>query len=407
MNNEQYGDNDLFTYFGGGFVSPKDSSENTDRKVTDNRSIEGSCAEEEKNMQASDACRGLTAEEEDALKDESADTPSDKKEEAKVTFTHSTYICYAGMSKPISKYFSSDQIPLLTLEDVRKRLEKDFPEMSKQRTNMDYDAKKNIIVPVIAKGKKGSGAFFHDESRGYFFSASSLMEWKNEFTISYLAAEDGFYEVRDTSIGVFVSKVDINMLWKHSDTAREFIDHASRVDKLYPCSEGFKFKLPKIPIQMMQQLISLFADYSKKNNGIEVMGVIYWDQIKEKFMLDIPLQEVHKHGIMVDYSSYPHHVIKVMEVHSHNTMYAFFSSIDNEDELGTHLYGVIGNLKENNNNIQFDIKTRAGVAGRFIPIPSASILEGEYEDRDNSWNAMQRLLYPHNWKKQVKIVNGV
>lgn len=43
-------------------------------------------------------------------------------------------------------------------------MEKDFFEMLKQRINMDYDVKKNIIVLVIVKGKKGSGVFFYDES---------------------------------------------------------------------------------------------------------------------------------------------------------------------------------------------------------------------------------------------------
>lgn len=54
---------------------------------------------------------------------------------------------------------------------------------------------------------------------------------------------------------------------------------------------------------------------------------------------------------MVDYSFFFYYVIKVMEVYFYNIMYVFFSLIDNEDELGIYLYGVIGNLKEINNNI--------------------------------------------------------
>lgn len=79
-----------------------------DWKVIDNCSIEGSCVEEEKNMQVLDVCGGFIVEEEDVLKDEFVDIFFDKKEEVKVIFMYSIYICYVGMSKLISKYFSFD-----------------------------------------------------------------------------------------------------------------------------------------------------------------------------------------------------------------------------------------------------------------------------------------------------------
>jgi hypothetical protein len=60
-------------------------------------------------------------------------------------------VCYAG-----HKIYIEDRT--LSLENVRKKLEKDFPELSKNRTEMVYDDKTGIVVPVI-KAKKNGGVF--------------------------------------------------------------------------------------------------------------------------------------------------------------------------------------------------------------------------------------------------------
>ncbi|MGO4695426.1 hypothetical protein AB4Z50_14230 [Paenibacillus sp. 2TAB26] len=62
-----------------------------------------------------------------------------KKEEKKPVFNHVTYICYAGHKFLITKFFDQETLATLDLENVRKRLEKDFPELSKQRTKMEWD----------------------------------------------------------------------------------------------------------------------------------------------------------------------------------------------------------------------------------------------------------------------------
>lgn len=43
----------------------------------------------------------------------------------------------------------------MTLENLRKYLESDFPELSKERTRMTVDAKKNQVVPIVQGAKKG------------------------------------------------------------------------------------------------------------------------------------------------------------------------------------------------------------------------------------------------------------
>lgn len=60
-------------------------------------------------------------------------------------------VCYAG-----HKIFIEDRT--LSLEEIRKQLEKEFPELSKGRTEMAYDDKTGIVVPII-KAKKNGGRY--------------------------------------------------------------------------------------------------------------------------------------------------------------------------------------------------------------------------------------------------------
>lgn len=43
----------------------------------------------------------------------------------------------------------------VTLEEVREYLEEDYPELSKDRTVMEYDIEKNIIIPILRGSRKG------------------------------------------------------------------------------------------------------------------------------------------------------------------------------------------------------------------------------------------------------------
>ncbi|AGA60075.1 hypothetical protein Theco_4075 (plasmid) [Thermobacillus composti KWC4] len=300
-----------------------------------------------------------------------------KKEEKKPVFNHATYICYAGNNFSITKFFPNDDLAKLDLEAIRKRLEKDFPELSKQRTKMDWDEKKNIIIPIVTGGKKGS--YLIDGIKGFFFRSKDLFE--NKQPINILAARDGYYEVRENPIGVFVSKAPV-------------------VEGLEPCQEGFKMKLPKIPQSLITQLISFFADYSEKN--VEVMGVFYWDSANGRYILDVPFQNVTKVSIDPHYGDFPH-FIKVAEIHSHNTMAAKFSRTDDEDELGTMLYGVIGKICRGHSVVYFDLQTRAGVAGRFIPIHPDVWIEGDYIPGTLN-NRVEYSAYPEEWHDRVRIV---
>ena len=100
----------------------------------------------------------------------SSSTETTKKEEAAFEVNEFTVIRYFGESIDILTYFSPEEISDGVLiknkdgekrkkidgETLRKRMEKDYPELVKGMTEMIFLKDKNIVIPVMKAKKKGS-----------------------------------------------------------------------------------------------------------------------------------------------------------------------------------------------------------------------------------------------------------
>ena len=79
--------------------------------------------------------------------------PADKKGQAAATeptvYDRDRTVAYAGHQHPITDR-------TLSLEQVRALLEREYPELSKDRCEMLYDAKTGVIVPVVKGARKGA-----------------------------------------------------------------------------------------------------------------------------------------------------------------------------------------------------------------------------------------------------------
>ena len=70
----------------------------------------------------------------------------------------------------------------------------------------------------------------------------------------------------------------------------------------------------------------------------------------------------------------PQRYIWVLDIHSHNTMGAFFSGTDSADEISTRVFGVMGQIsKGTTQRVNFTCKWRAGVNGKFVELNAADI----------------------------------
>lgn len=184
--------------------------------------------------------------------------------------------------------------------------------------------------------------------------------------ISIVPSRDGkVYEIRNTEMGKFITPV-------------------TNCDMLSEVQAGFTPALPLIPSKLVIQVFTFFYHFAQYDNGKEALVNIYWDKENQRFIADVPQQLVSKISVdskisekFADDNRYIHY----MDIHSHNTMAAFFSPVDDHDEKATRLYTVIGKL----NRSKPEIKTRLSNGGKFMDIDPKQVFEFSDISFLNEW----------------------
>lgn len=298
-----------------------------------------------------------------------------------------------------------------TFEDLRSRYEGDFPELSegkkvtwtvtygkvtKNITNpgsdkvydikaeiekskaflegikkAKTDAEKNpecVVKPRIAPQTKGE-VMALPEYKGYCFSVEEAL--KSSKSIVVLPSQDGrLYQLRKTPVGVFTAPAD----------------HLSEFPQV---QSGFRMTLPKIPMHVLMSVVNFFEALSQKQELEALVHILYNTETGE-YSINVPKQEItHVSVNAVTEEEYPEHLIHVMDIHSHNTMAAKFSSIDDEDEKATRLYSVVGRLDQ----VFPDITVRASCGGRFIRLSPEEVFETNFKSYG----------YPEEWHQQITV----
>lgn len=193
----------------------------------------------------------------------------------------------------------------------------------------------------------------------------------------YVASQDGqLYEVRESEIGKMVAP-------------------ALKIDAFEQVNPAFEFSLPKIPATFLSQIISFFKTFTTKGN-YEVMVIVYWDRQEEKYVLNCPKQIVTSVSINVFYDEQflgrnRLRYIPVLEIHSHNVMRAFFSTVDDADETEFGLYGVIGRL--NQDEVEMIFRVKANQSYVIVLVHDIFDLSDGIEIRD----------FPEEWVSKVQI----
>lgn len=214
-----------------------------------------------------------------------------KKEDDQFTPNEDTTIRYYGESIEITSYFSPEELAEgilvkkdgesvrkpLEAEMLRKRMEKDFPELVKQHTEIIFIKNKNIIVPTMRAKKKGG------------------------------------------CMGV-LSK------------------------------DSTSLSLSKIPFSILQDFIAIAKLFGEMS--LEIHGDIYFHHQEQRFLLDIPKQNVHRLWTEVTEDAFSvaeriqQHAVKVAEIHSHHTMPPTPSLQDDESERCPLMhYVIVGHIE--------------------------------------------------------------
>lgn len=171
----------------------------------------------------------------------------------------------------------------------------------------------------------------------------------------------------------------------------EFIAPKNNVVDFSEVRAGFIPALPKIPSSLMGQIIAFFRAFMTESEENEAMAQIYWDKDRQEFFAYIPKQSVCKEEAEADLHDCPYdnenRYICYADIHSHNSMDAFFSCKDDRDERSTGLYFVLGKL----DHFYPEIKARIFCGDSFVPIDPNTVIEGMEQP------------FPKEWLEQVTI----
>ena len=297
-----------------------------------------------------------------------------------------------------------------TFEDLRLKYETDFPELSESKkvswsvaygkitktivnpgSDKVYDIKEEIeksktfidglktaktdaekqpeclVKPRVTAQSKGEILRMPSYKECCLTSAGAQTSTK---PIIILPARNGrVYEMRKTPVGTFTAPADF-------------------LPELPEVHSGFQMTLPKIPMHILMFIINFFAKLSERFE-LEALVHILYDTVRHKYTIRVPQQElthVSVHSVMEE--EYPEHLIHVMDIHSHNTMPAKFSSIDDNDEKATRMYAVVGRLDK----VFPEITVRASCAGKFVYLQPQEVFETNFKAYP----------YPSIWDEKIK-----
>lgn len=269
----------------------------------------------------------------------------------------------------------------------------------------------NIIKPEMTKEEKIASEKRKQEMRDMLAKryTAHYLEVPKEFEkeINVVMQKSGLFEVRLNEIGVFVKRVN------HAKGAQ---------DKL---EEGFENMLPrKLPLSILQYTINLFKVVNEVH-GAEFQLQYYWDRENKKYIVHYPLQKTN--GAHVDYIrevDLERRYLLVMDIHSHNTMGAFFSGTDDSDEKETRMFGVIGKITKDIPEMKF----RVGCGGEHLSVEpwdifdfdniskadkklSEAMLNGDHRpfEYSNNWNSGNGYWsgYGNAWNGRSSSVNKI
>ena len=257
---------------------------------------------------------------------------------------------YAGIIKIVSN-------PKKTTVAEQKKLIEDSKEFTKALKNKkaDFACK---VTPTVTAQKKGRMPVY----MGFYPDMETAA--KSGKAISFVPGDDGnIYECRKNPIGTFIAP-------------------ANRVKGLETIKAGFIPALPLFPYDQLSEVITFFKRFADKKNGLEVLVNVYWDTDAHEYVIKLPIQRVGHAYVKTKLGEVGENLVHVMDIHSHNTMKAKFSPVDDADEKATRIYVVIGRLDK----FFPDISTRVSVGGKFVDIRPVEIFEYPFTSYPVEWD---------------------
>lgn len=252
-----------------------------------------------------------------------------------------------------------------TIASVKKEIElsKPFLDNLKKAKDKNPDC---LVKPRVTAQSKGIASY-----KGVFASLEEARA-SGKAICTIPCADGRVYELRKNELGEFIAPKD------------SVIDLGS-------VRAGFTPALPLVPMELLAQIISFFRCCMTGPEEFEALAHIFWDKQEQEFVVRVPEQTVTKAHIdaKLNRDDLPEErYLHYIDIHSHNSMEAKFSPVDDEDERATRIYIVVGHLDK----FFPDITVRMSCGGTYLTLPPGCVLE--------SFGAV----FPAEWRTQVKLL---
>jgi PRTRC genetic system protein A len=131
--------------------------------------------------------------------------------------------------------------------------------------------------------------------------------------------------------------------------------------------------MPRVPAVLLHHILQA----SKENLPNEILFWFNFDQNRQVWNLDTPMQFCRPASVFPMDKADPLGTRALIDLHSHAAMDPFFSPTDNKDEQGFRIFAVIGKVNE-----EPLILVRVGVYGNYWNIPADMVFDLPEEIRD-------------------------
>ncbi len=178
-------------------------------------------------------------------------------------------------------------------------------------------------------------------------------------------AGNGIFVVLKNEFGIIYNKIE-NMKYVNS--------------QLSDLADGYIYSLiPRPPLSLFVEILEMFKYMNNKIKS-ELCVNVYYNKRQKDFHLSIEDQFVN--GATADYIYNENYemskdYIRYLQIHSHNSMTAIFSSKDDKDENFTApcYYGVVGKISENSKFYNVETKFRIWSGLKFLEIDFGDVFE--------------------------------
>lgn len=245
-------------------------------------------------------------------------------------------------------------------------------------TPADFDGKERITLKEIRTYFSSRFRIFADDSRKL---DSIYIEEENYLSLMFISGKKGALypgardcPALDTEFPIFQKKRAVFSAIERDDfPIGVFFLSKSASGEIE--SARFHFSLPKIPKRILNDVVSYF----RKDIDNEAYVKICYNQLLREYFIVQAESLVSKAEVIYFLPAEAwmnnRNIVQVMDIHSHNTMPAYFSDIDNADECYPGLFGVIGNLASECPSMRF----RAGYEGVFTPLSIDKLFQEDLE----------------------------